>query len=245
MTEADNNEMLKKQLKENITDSGIEELIITKQKLEEKEDTIADLNRKLEEYEDLLKRKMADFENFKRRVKIELEEKETYANQKLVEDILPIVDNFEKAIEAAENNSDFNALFDGIKLIEKQFKQVLTKYSVAPIDSVGTEFDPNLHDALMIDESGNYDFDTVIKEWQKGYRMGEKVIRHAQVVVGKSKPSGSQVQKSDGQMEPKENTAEMTDDENTGSEFVPPKNDAPKNGSGEDESGKVIDNSKE
>ncbi len=231
MAETDN-DTLKKQLKENITDSGIEELIITKQKLEEKEDIIEDLNKKLKEYEELLKRKMADFENYKRRIKIELEEKEKRANQKLIEDVLPIVDNFEKAIEAAENNSDFDALFDGIKLIEKQFKQVLSKYDVHPLETVGKEFDPNLHDALMIDESGEYDKDTVIKEWQKGYMRGEKVLRHAQVVVGKSGQGKSQTTNVDSQNEPqetetnkeeahKESDTEITED------YTPPKGDAP------------------
>jgi len=186
MAENDN-ELLKKQLKENITDSGIEELIVTKQKLEEKDDIIADLQKKLEEYEELLKRKMADFDNYKKRVTSERDELSAYANQKLVEDILPVIDNFEKAIESAEKNADFNALFDGIKLIEKQFKQILSKYNVEPLVCVGKEFDPNIHDALMIDESGDYDFDTVIKEWLKGYKMSNKVIRHAQVVIGKSK----------------------------------------------------------
>ena len=194
MVEPDN-ELLKKQLKENITDSGIEELIITKQKLEEKDDKIAELEKEKKDLEDLLKRKMADYENYKKRKESELKDKEVFGNQKLVEDVLPIVDNFEKAIESAEANSDFDALFDGIKLIEKQFKQVLSKYQVEPIEAVGKEFDPNLHDALMIDESGDHEVDTVIKEWQKGYMMADRIIRHAQVVVGKGNPAPASVKK--------------------------------------------------
>lgn len=238
------NEILKKQLKENITDSGIEELIITKQKLEEKEDKIEELNKKMNEYEELLKRKMADFENYKKRMKNELENKESYANQKLVEDILPIVDNFEKAIESAESNSDFDALFDGIKLIEKQFKQVLNKYNVDPIESIGQEFDPNLHDALMIEETGDYDVDTVIKEWQKGYMMGEKVLRHAQVVVGKAN-SGSTVNtvnsaNTDVQEEPvedknKDNGKNPKKDGEISDEYTPPAGDAPDSESDDNE----------
>ncbi len=238
MAETDN-DTLKKQLKDNITDSGIEELIITKQKLEEKEDTIEELNKKIKEYEELLKRKMADFENYKRRVKTELDEKEKRANQKLIEDVLPIVDNFEKAIEAAENNSDFDALFDGIKLIEKQFKQVLSKYDVHPLETIGKEFDPNLHDALMIDESGEYDHDTVIKEWQKGYLMGEKVIRHAQVVVGKAKQSAGPVSGVDSQQEPVEEQSVQnnasSDDDSINEEYTPPKGDAPEQKEHKDE----------
>jgi molecular chaperone GrpE len=237
MVEPDN-ELLKKQLKENITDSGIEELIITKQKLEEKDDKIAELEKEKKELEDLLKRKMADYENYKRRKESELKDKEIFGNQKLVEDVLPIVDNFEKAIESAETNSDFDALFDGIKLIEKQFKQVLSKYKVEPIKSVGKEFDPNLHDALMIDENGEHEVDTVIKEWQKGYMMAERIIRHAQVVVGKGKPASfttDQKSDSDAQDEPLENSADLTDntenkaeangkdDAELNSEYIPPK----------------------
>ena len=234
-----NNEILKKQLKENITDSGIEELIITKQKLEEKDDKINELAKKIAEYEELLKRKVADYENLKKRHSTEKGDLIVTANQKLIIDVLPIVDNFEKAIEAAENNSDFNALFDGIKLIEKQFKQVLEKYQVLPLDCVGTEFDPNLHDALMMDETGSYEVDTVIKEWQKGYKMGERVIRHAQVVVGKATGIKSDVSgTTDTQNEQTSETPSEAKSENNkvetenseqnekeiSEEFVPPKN---------------------
>ncbi len=154
--------------------------------IKEKEHIIADLQKKIADYEDVIRRRQAEFENYKKRTAREKEDFQITANQKIIVDLLPIVDNLEKALESFEEKHDVDALKDGIILIEKQFKKNLQNHGLQTIESLEQEFDPNLHEALQIDESNkNYKHDTVITEWQKGYMLNDKVIRHSKVVVAK------------------------------------------------------------
>jgi len=156
------------------------ELEKTKKTLEEKEKLLA-------EYADLLKRKQAEFENFKKRVQREVEENKKYATTGVILDTLSILDNFERAVESTRSSKDFEALIEGIIISNKQFKTLLEKnYGVKSIDAVGKEFNPNLHDAIMFEESGDCDRDTVIEVFQKGYSQHDRVIRHSKVKVKKS-----------------------------------------------------------
>lgn len=147
-------------------------------------------NTKLQDYILVIQRQQADFENYKKRVKRDQLDFEAHANQKLIEELLPIVDNLEKAIHSSSSNEsieNYTALKEGILLIQKQLEQFLAKKGVKRIESVGKEFDPNLHEALQIDSSKkDYAVDTVIKEWQKGYCLHDRVIRHAKVLVAKA-----------------------------------------------------------
>jgi molecular chaperone GrpE len=165
----------------------LQELLQAKQKLEEQS---AELERKealLAEYEDLLKRKQAEFENYRKRGEKEAQDFKRYANVEIVLDVLNTIDDFERAIESTKSSRDFDALVDGIMLVEKQLKTVLeNKYSVKVIEAVGKEFDPTVHDAIMMEESENHDEDTVIEDFQKGYIMHDRVIRPAKVKVAKA-----------------------------------------------------------
>ena len=183
------NNNLKKKLEEQIDDGAIEELTVIRQNLIEKDDQVKELTQKLTEYDNILKRKQAEFENYRKRTIKERDEFQVTANSKLIENLLPILDNFEKAIESANTDqSDVSVLHDGILLIEKQMKKLLENYQVEAIDSVGKEFDPNYHEAIQIDESNtDHEHDTVITEWQKGYLLGSKVLRHSKVVVAKGR----------------------------------------------------------
>ena len=157
-----------------------------KAKLESSENQITDMTKKISDYEDLLKRKQAEFENYRKRTLREKDDFQKSANQKFLEELLPIVDNFEKAIASSSDNSDKTTIMDGLLLIEKQLKKLLETHGVEVIQSVGEEFDPNLHEAIQMEEGKDeYVSDTVIKEWQKGYLLNEKVIRHSKVVVAK------------------------------------------------------------
>ncbi len=167
-----------------------EELSPLQMKVEEQESQIKAYNDKILEYEDLLKRRQAEFDNYRKRTLREKEEFQKSANQKIIEELLTIVDNFEKAIDSSNEDAKSSTLYDGIILIEKQIKKLLENHGVQAIESLGQEFDPNLHEALQIDESiTKYKVDTVINEWQKGYTLNTKVIRHAKVVVAKGKVS--------------------------------------------------------
>ena len=157
-----------------------EDLEHLKKRLEEQEKLAA-------EYLDLLKRKQADFENFRKRSQKEIDEYKRYATTEVVLDILNLIDDFERAVESTRSSKEFDALFDGLLLIKKQFRNLLEKkYGVKNIDAVGKEFDPTMHDAVMVEESGDYEKDTVIEDLQKGYVMHDRVIRPSKVKVAKS-----------------------------------------------------------
>lgn len=182
----ENNKTLKDELKEQITDNCIEELMITKQHIDELKDTVEDLKGEINKYKDLLQRKQAEFVNFKKRVTVEKENLSKYANEKILEEMLPVADSLEKALEMADTSNDMKGIKDGVHMVEKLFKGILTKNGVKEIPGEGYEFDPNLHEAMQVQESDEYDHDTVIKEWQKGYMLGDKVLRHSKVMVMKS-----------------------------------------------------------
>ncbi len=135
------------------------------------------------EYKNKFLRLSADFQNFKRRSEKEKTDIFKFANEKLMLDLLPILDNMERAIEHAGDDSDETSILDGLKLIQKSFSEMLTKNGVEPIKAVGEEFDPALHHAVMSAESDDHESHVVIEEFQKGYKLKDKVIRHSMVKV--------------------------------------------------------------
>ncbi len=137
----------------------------------------------LKETTDRMLRVAADFENFKRRSAKEREETVKLANERLLRDLLPIVDNLERAL-ATPGESD--ALREGVKLVHKQFVDTLSRFGATPFSSVGTPFDPMRHEALMQQESAEVPAGHVVTEIAKGYMMGERLIRPASVVVARA-----------------------------------------------------------
>jgi molecular chaperone GrpE len=126
----------------------------------------------------------AEFQNLRKRFNREKEEIVLYANEKLFESILPILDDFERSLSTSENNSLEN-FRDGIELIHKNFVAALEREGVKPIKAVGEEFDHNLHDALMITDKEGAASGTIIEEVSKGYFYKDKVLRHSKVIVAK------------------------------------------------------------
>ncbi len=156
------------------------ELIDALQKeLEEKEKTKA-------EYLDYLKRLQADFDNFRRRVEKEKKDIIQFANEELIKKFLNVLDNLERAEDAAKKTNDIKALIEGIDAIIKQFKKILEDEGVKPIKSVGEKFDPNLHHAMAKVETNEYPDETVIEELQKGYYYKSRVLRPSLVKVSKA-----------------------------------------------------------
>ncbi len=165
----------------------LEELTPVKQQLQEQQEMLEEKSALVAEYEDLLKRKQADFENYKKRAQKEAQDFKKYANAEIVLDVLSMMDDFERAIESTESSKDFDALHDGILLVEKQIRNTLeSKYGVKVIDALGMEFDPTVHDAIMMEESEKHEEDTVIEDFQKGYIMHDRVIRPSKVKVAKA-----------------------------------------------------------
>jgi molecular chaperone GrpE len=132
-------------------------------------------------------RQQAEFENYRRRV--EREKGETYARARaeVVVELLPVIDNFERAISSLETSGgDAESLRQGVELIHKQFKDALKKFGLEAVESVGQAFDPHLHEAVTMEATDKFKENTVIQEFQRGYRLGEKLLRPAKVKVASS-----------------------------------------------------------
>lgn len=136
-----------------------------------------------EEYDDLndhYKRILAEFDNFKKRSQKEKESLYTSVLSDVIEVILPVVDNLENALKAETKDEDYK---QGIELVLKQFKDVLKSKGVEEIPAVGETFDPEIHDAVSMIQDENLGEKVIAQEYRKGYKIGNKVIRHSMVVV--------------------------------------------------------------
>ncbi len=138
-----------------------------------------------EEHENFL-RTLAEYTNFKRRAKEELDQARRFGSEDFVIRLLPIIDNFDRAIKAAEEIGDFDALHGGVVLILRQLQDLMEREGVKPIEAVGEEFDPNIHEAVMRQDTDEYPDNTIVEEFQKGYVMGYKVIRPSMVKVARN-----------------------------------------------------------
>ena len=145
----------------------------------------AELESQSIDYYERLQRQQAEFDNYRKRTIKEKEELIKYASERILVSMLPIVDNFERAISAAQTNQDFNAFAQGVELIFRQVLGTLDKEGLKPIVAVGQPFDPNLHEAVMQVDSEEYEENTVVEELQKGYLLKEKVIRPSMVKVAR------------------------------------------------------------
>lgn len=132
---------------------------------------------------DQLLRKQAEFENYRKRTDREKTEARQNGRKAVLIDMLSVLDNFERALATAAKGAEDDPLRLGVELIYKQFKDTLTKLGVEPLDAVGKTFDPHLHEAVTTEETSAHDANTVIEEFQKGYRLGDQLLRPAQVKV--------------------------------------------------------------
>jgi molecular chaperone GrpE len=153
--------------------------------------TTTDLRAKIEQLEADAKeasnrylRLAADFDNYKKRVRQEQSETVQHANVELISRLLPVVDNFHRVIESAPPGLD-DAWLQGIKLTLQQLDELLASQGVSQIESVGTPFDPTLHEAIGHEESDEHPEDTVVSEVRKGYRLHDRVVRPALVRVAR------------------------------------------------------------
>jgi molecular chaperone GrpE len=150
----------------------------------EQEAKPADLEAQLAETRDQLLRKAAEFENFRKRMNQEKQNAIEYANQALLLDLIPIIDDFERALQAAESTKDFTTLLEGITMIEKRLTgQLEAKWGLKRFNSAGEPFDPNRHEALMMEKSPDVSEATVQEDLMKGYLLKDRVIRAAKVKV--------------------------------------------------------------
>jgi molecular chaperone GrpE len=128
-------------------------------------------------------RTQADFDNFRRRSRLEKEDFAKYASAKLLEQLIPVVDNFERALGASRESKDYEALLKGVDMIFRQLDQVLVSEGLTPMNAVGQPFNPEFHQAIMQVESEEHEEGIVLEEIQKGYLLKDKVLRPAMVKV--------------------------------------------------------------
>jgi molecular chaperone GrpE len=142
---------------------------------------------KADEYWDRLLRQTADFENFKKRAARERQEAMKFANEGLIQKLLPVLDNFEMALVAAQNapTDGVQSLRDGVTMILQQLRQVLMDAGLEEVDATGKLFDPNLHEAVSQQESADVPEGQVLMQLRRGYKLRERLLRAATVVVAK------------------------------------------------------------
>jgi molecular chaperone GrpE len=149
------------------------------------EDKMAKIEADLEDWKSAYARKNAEFQNFTKRKQNELEEFRKYASEKVVLKVLEAVDNLERGVAASVETKDFDALVKGVEMTLSQMHGIMNTEGVTPIEAVGKEYNPHLHQAVMTENCEEVDNDHIIMELQKGYKMKERVIRPSMVKVCK------------------------------------------------------------
>ena len=165
----------------------------------EGEETLAEAEQKLEdqlrqeldqaldeakEHHERYLRTLADMENLRKRTQREKEDLSKFANENILKEILPVIDNLERAVEHAENNESAEGLLEGVRMTLTQFSQVLERFGVEPVDAMGQMFDPALHQAMGQMES-DQPVNTVVQQMQKGYQLNQRLLRPAFVMIAK------------------------------------------------------------
>jgi molecular chaperone GrpE len=132
-------------------------------------------------------RTAADFDNFRKRTRREIEDARRGGREDLIRALLPVFDNLERALQSAQRTSDVKAMAEGLKMVERQFVDALGREGITRVPTVGHPFDPTVHEAIQQVESGDHVPGTVLAEVQPGYTQGDRLLRAAMVVVAKPK----------------------------------------------------------
>jgi molecular chaperone GrpE len=146
-------------------------------------DEVLQLKAELAEAQDRALRSLAEMENFRRRTRRELEDERRYASVPLLRDLLPVFDNINRAIAAAEKTQDAASLLEGFKMVRQQLDEVLQRHQCREIPALGEPFDPNRHEAISAQPSAEHAPNTVLHVVQPGFQIHDRVIRPSQVIV--------------------------------------------------------------
>ncbi len=152
---------------------------------------VVELEAELQQTKDRWLRALADLENYKKRVKREVDEASLAATQKLLPAFLPTMDNLERALEVAGPGASVEQLVRGIQMVRDEFASALRKHGIEAVPAVGVPFDPTIHDALQQVDSPDHAPGIVVREFERGYRMGERLIRPARVIIAGPGSTGS------------------------------------------------------
>lgn len=151
--------------------------------VDEKEQQIAELTAKLQEEENRYLRLRADYDNMLRRQKLDREAAEKFRAQSLLTDLLPVLDNLERALQVEISSEDANALYKGVEMVYRQFLDAAGREGLEVIAAEGEVFDPNVHQAVMQEQDAEKESGIVLRELQKGYKLKDRVLRPAMVSV--------------------------------------------------------------
>jgi molecular chaperone GrpE len=150
-------------------------------------DPLADAQADAARMKDAWMRSAADFDNFRKRTRKEIEDARRTGREDLLRAVLPVFDNLERAIQSALRTKDVKAVADGLAMVQRQFTEALGREGIARIPTVGLPFDPSVHEAIQQVETSDHAPGTVLAEVQPGYTQGERLMRAAMVVVAKPK----------------------------------------------------------
>ena len=173
-------EMIRKIIEKEEALKNIEEELSETKKLVQEKDNLS------KEYLKHLERLQADFDNYKKRQEKKQKEFIEFANEELINNLLSVLDNLERALDSTENEKDIKAIKEGINNTLKEFRNILNKEGVKPMQSIGHKFDPYKHEAVMRIDTDKYSEDTITEEFRKGYYIKSKVLRPAMVKVAVS-----------------------------------------------------------
>ncbi|MCA9615777.1 MAG: nucleotide exchange factor GrpE [Sandaracinus sp.] len=148
---------------------------------------LAALRAERDKLKDQLLRTAADFDNFRKRTKRDLEDTKRRANEDVLREILPVVDNLERALGAADTAQDIEAVKEGVRMVLRGFEEVSGRLGLSRVPALGAPFDPNVHDAIQQLETDEHEPGIVVAEVVPGYRLGERLLRAAMVVVARAK----------------------------------------------------------
>lgn len=150
-------------------------------------DPLAEAKAETARFKDQWMRSAADFDNFRKRTRRELEDTRKAGREELLKDLLPVFDNLERAITSSERATEVKPVSEGLKMVLRQFMDTLGRSGITKVPTVGAMFDPSVHEAIQQVETEEHPAGTVVSEVQPGYQQGERLIRAAMVVVAKPK----------------------------------------------------------
>ena len=168
----------KSKKKHKVSKSTIDEVKLLKTKLADKEQELLAAN-------DQMLRIRAEFDNVRRRMETEKLQTRKLSEEKLLLELLPILDSFDRATDSYQEDHPAKVVFQGLELIHKQFEDTFKKLGVKRIDCLGQKFDPNFHDAMLNQDSTEHEENTILNVCRQGYSFKDKIIRHAQVIIAK------------------------------------------------------------
>ena len=171
-------------LQEEVVEESVEEEVVEEKTAEELlQEKVDKLEEELKQSEDKYLRLYAEFENFKRRKNKEIETNNVYKSQKVITEILPSLDNLERALQVESDNEEIKSLLKGVEMVYEGLLNVLKSEGVELIETENAQFDPNYHHAVMQDEDSEKESGAILDTFQKGYKLKDRVIRPAMVKV--------------------------------------------------------------